>query len=211
MRGDRYRKTYRTTEYAVLVPGASRIYNRYVNTGPTRNYGRSSPSGPNNTLDSRPLNPDNLYTSEYVGSDEDPTGFDCYLWNRKDQGDLTGMLPMDFHLVPTFGSSPSIDTLSLTGSGTNPLEPLSPPIVWDIKVQIQNYNPTGSTANPFARVTGSHTCYPAHTLKVNNTVIYDSQDYGFPLHNNFWYLAACLSHKLLEVPVSTPYVSVNVK
>ena len=164
--GDRYRKTYRTTEYAISIPGVSRIYNRYVNTGPTRNYG---------------------------------------------QGSLTGMLPMEFHLVATFGPSPSLGTLSLTGSGTNPLEPLSPPIVWDIKVQIQNYNPTGSTANPFARVTGSHTCYPAHTVKVNNTVIYDSQDYGFPLHNNFWYLAACLSHKLLEVPVSTPYVSVNVK
>jgi len=80
--------------------------------------------------------------------------------------------------------SPPTATVPFGGTGSNPLEGESPPIYWGINVAINESNP----AAPTAYVTGSHTCYPAHIVKVNGTVIYSFQ----PAANDIKTIAGCL-------------------
>ena len=195
--GDAYRYTYRTAQTAILVPGALRKYNFVADTGPTRNYGYGSPSGPfvgaqfQATLSSIPTNPLDLFNSPYFGLDEDEQPNDCFKWNAKGKGDTTAMSSNTFNAISKFLLSNGKSSLELRGSGKNPLEDqdFTPPIVWDMLITIDESNPSA----PLARVDGSHTCYPAHRVTINGTHLYDSQvSYKIPLVNNAWYLARCL-------------------
>jgi hypothetical protein len=102
-------------------------------------------------------------------------------------------------------------TVNFVGSGQNPLEytgPGSPSISWNLTVTINESNP----AVPTAQVSGTHTCYPAHNVKVNGTVVYDSQtNYGMPAANSVAYLAECLTGALPPVQVAIPPTPVNLQ
>lgn len=80
----------------------------------------------------------------------------------------------------------------LSGSAGNPLEPPGADISWSMLVNVDDTN----KASPTAYVVYSHTCYPAFNVKVNGTVIYDSQQIqplGYPLSNATAYIGACLT------------------
>jgi hypothetical protein len=190
-----------------MVPGALHDYNIYVNTGPTRNYGAFSPSGPPDsngpTLSS--IAPADIYNGVYTGGDEDNIQYDCKYWNDKGQASTNSMGPGD--LTFSWNLANNTSSVNFQGAAANPLE-LSPPLTWNLTVTINESNPSA----PTAQVSGTHTCYPAHTIKVNGTVVYDSfAAYGIPESNNLVYLAKCLSGKFPPVPVGIPPVIVNLQ
>ena len=177
-KGDANRGTYRAAQSVVVIPDAARDYNFYYNTGATRNFGFGSPAnGSNANLDSYPLTSD-IYFGPYGGADEDTVDLDCYKWNNAGHAPTAGM-QVDSVSYP----SPTQAQAHLYGSATNPLEP-SPPITWDMNVVVDDSNP----ASPTAYVNYNHTCYPAHIVKVNGTVVYSYQ----PAYNNPFYLGNCL-------------------
>jgi hypothetical protein len=209
-KGDAFRQTYRTTQSVVMIPGASHNYSVFVNTGPTRNYGAASPSGPPDsngaTLGSVALS--DIYSGAYAGSDEDDAPGDCYKWNAKGQSATTNMGPSNVTL--SYGLANSGASVTFTGSAKDPLEPqlVSPAISWNLTVTINESNP----AAPTAQVSGSHTCYPAHIIKVNGTVVYDSlRDYGMPARNTTQYLAECLTGIFAPVQVGIGPTQVNLQ
>lgn len=199
--GDAYRYTYRVSQSVLLIPGAQHNYPIFVNAGPTRNYGAGAPSGPPDssgfpTLAS--VAPPDRYEGIYAGNDEDQIPDDCYKWNKKGRAKTTGMGPDQMSLV--YGTPQSVANFS--GASKNPLELqlLTPPITWNLRVTIDESTP----GSPKAFVTGIHTCYPAHNLKFNNFLVYDSQArYGMPRENTTQYLAECLTGR-------KPQVSVNI-
>lgn len=86
---------------------------------------------------------------------------DCYLWNAQGKADPSG-----------FGEDYSFPYVTQVqshfyGSSSNPLEPPSP-IQWDMRTVVDASNPSA----PTAYVNYNHTCYPAHQIKVNSTVVY---------------------------------------
>jgi hypothetical protein len=115
-----------------------------------------------------------------VGNDEDNIQFDCTLWNDRGKADLSTMQ----------GNSVSFPTanqaqINLNGLGQDPLEFKIGGIKWNANITIDDSNPS----QPTATVNITHTCYPAHTVKVNGMTVYDKQ----PLFNNTVYLLSCLT------------------
>jgi hypothetical protein len=91
---------------------------------------------------------------------------------------------MQQSLSPTY--SPPVTTVPFTGSAQNPLEPpVAPSIYWYMNVVINESTPSA----PTAYVVPSHTCYPAHVVKVNGTVVYSYT----PTRNDPFYLVECLA------------------
>jgi hypothetical protein len=120
---------------------------------------------------------------------------------------LTNSMPSPTY---SFNLQNSAGTVNFVGSAKDPLEPqtLSPSISWNLTVTINESNP----AAPTAQVYGTHTCYPAHNVKVNGTVVYDSQaNYHMPAYNNVAYLAGCLSGMISPVVVGIPPTPVNLR
>lgn len=155
----------------------ARSYNFYVNTGATRNYGYGSPAnGPDANLDSHPLG--DLYQGLYSGLDEDNVGGDCSKWNAAGHAATTNM--QTYSVSYPYATQAQVH---LSGSAANPLEP-GPAIVWNMNVVVDDSNP----ASPTAYVNYSHTCYPAHIIKVNGAIVYTY----LPSGNSEFYLAACL-------------------
>ncbi len=58
---------------------------------------------------------------------------------------------------------------SLQGSGSNPLENPLATITWNMFIVPSDY-----PNNPSVTVNYQHTCYPAHIIKVNGTVVYST-------------------------------------
>jgi hypothetical protein len=174
--GDAYRGTYRTTQSILVLPtgqstGTSTSF--FAGTGPTRNYGIGSPVN-GSTLSSTPTTSD-IFNGPYSGADEDGVPNDCLLWNAKGHADTSAMLG---HSV-TFVSSTS--SVNLYGFGANPLEQFEPPglgVSWNMTVNIDSSKKT-------AFVNYTHTCYPAHIVKVNGTVVYSY----IPGPDNTFYIA----------------------
>lgn len=176
-KGDANYGTYRAAQSVVVIPDSARDYNFYPNTGPTRNYGSASPAnGLGANLSSYPLTGD-IYFGAYGGSDEDNVADDCFLWNAAGHGSTDSMSAYTT-------SYPYATQAHLYGSASNPLENPSPPITWDMNVVVDDSNPS----SPTSYVNYNHTCYPAHIVKVNGTVVYSYQ----PPYNNPVYLASCL-------------------
>jgi hypothetical protein len=127
-KGDAYRGTARVQQAWIVIPGAQHSYNFWANAGPTRNYAPPSPQGPkdvngNNTLLSALIPGDDPYgENSYSGSDEDMKPDDCFVWNAADHASTATMQQSG---SPVF-SAPTT-TLPFGGTGSNPLEPLSPP------------------------------------------------------------------------------------
>jgi uncharacterized repeat protein (TIGR02543 family) len=191
--GDAFRRTYRTTESLLVVPGPQKYSNVFARGGPTRNY--QVPSSPANgffaNLSSTPTG--DPWRDPYSGADEDNVQYDCHLWNNKDEASNAGMRGVNV----TFGNP--VTQVNLFGQGSNPLESPSAAIKWNLVISLDTTDP----ANPKAWVSGStETCYPAHVVKVNGTVVYQY----VPCNNcnNVLYLAACLTGSGSPVSPSSP-------
>ncbi len=190
-KGDANRGTYRTTQSIFVVPDKQVNDNFFPNAGPTRNYGFGSPSN-GSTLSSQPTG--DIYNGPYTGADEDNVQFDCFLWNDRGKADLS---TMQGHSV-TFPTSNQAQ-VNLNGLGQDPLEPKIGGIKWNATVTLNDANPN----QPTAQVSITHTCYPAHIVKVNGTTIYSYQ----PGVNNTAYLLSCLT-LLPQINASTGAVTV---
>ena len=90
---------------------------------------------------------------------------DCYLRHGRGQADPNGM---SLSVVPEESSDTSL-VVRLQGSISDPLTPqaLTPSVTWDRKVKLDASNPLQILAS----VTGSHDCYPAYELYINNQPI----------------------------------------
>jgi len=177
-KGDAFRGTYRTSQSIFVVPD-KQFYDNFVpNAGPTRNYGAGSPLN-GSTLSSAPATSD-IYNGQYVGNDEDNIQFDCTLWNDRGKADLSTMQGR-FVSFPTGNQA----QINLNGLGQDPLEFKIGGIKWNANITIDDSN----ASQPTATVNITHTCYPAHTVKVNGMTVYDQQ----PLFNNTVYLLSCLT------------------
>lgn len=177
-KGDANRGTYRTTQSIFAVPDKQFQNNFLANAGPTRNYGFGSPIN-GSVLSSAPASSD-IYNGPYTGSDEDNVQFDCLKWNNRGKADTSTMQ----------GNSVSFPTstqarLNLFGSGQYPLEPKVGGIKWNATITVDDAN----SSQPTASVDITHTCYPAHIVKVNGTPVYSYQ----PFFNNTVYLLSCLT------------------
>ena len=176
-KGDANRGTYRTTQSLLVVPDKQVNDNFFANAGPTRNYGFGSPIN-GSVLDSAPTTSD-IYNGPYAGADEDNVQFDCLKWNDRGKSDTS---TFQGHSV-SFPSGTQAQ-VNLSGLGQDPLEPKIGGIQWNATVTINDSNPN----QPTATVDIMHTCYPAHIVKVNGTVVYSY----LPPHNNTAYLLSCL-------------------
>jgi hypothetical protein len=169
---------------------------RHAQTGPTRNYGYGSPVN-GTALSSYPLTSD-IYNGAYGGADEDGVASDCYLWNATGHASTGNM-----NSSPTITYLPSAAQVEFSGLAQNPLEPsvgTKPAIAWDMIVEVDDFNPS----TPTSYVTYNHTCYPAHIVTVNGTVVYSY----LPPKNNTPYLAGCLFKLIPEVSGTTSSVQV---
>jgi hypothetical protein len=160
--GDALRNTYRTTESLQIAPNGQTSSGFFEDTGNTRNYGFDSPA----------------YGGTLSQADEDGIELDCFLWN--DAGKAVPAFSYDVSYPYAYQGQ-----VHYSGSASNPLESLSPPIAWDMRVVVDTTNPNSPTAS----VNYNHTCYPAHQIKVNGTIVY----LYTPPENNLAYITACLA------------------
>jgi hypothetical protein len=181
--GDAFRGTFRSTQSVVVIPDARANYNFYYETGSTRNYGALSPAnGTNANLSSNPPPPPaSIYSGTYTGADEDNIQYDCVRWNDRGHGDTSQMNV----LPPVSFPSATQAQVELVGATANPLEPpAGDTIAWDMRVVIDDSNPSA----PTAIVNYNHTCYPAHIVKVNDRKVYEF----IPQYNGLDTIAPCL-------------------
>lgn len=190
-KGDAFRGTFRTSQSIFVVPD-KQVYDNFLpNAGPTRNYGAGSPvNGFFANLDSTPATSD-IYNGPYNGADEDNVQFDCLLWNDRGKADLG----------PMQGNSVSFPTgtqaqVNLNGLGQDPLEFKIGGIKWNATVTIDDSN----RGQPTASVNITHTCYPAHIVKVNGGPVYCYQ----PAFNTTVYLVSCLTFLSQKTASSGP-------
>ena len=136
----------------------------------TRNYGYDSP----------------VNGGTLTAADEDGVANDCYHWNAAGYADNSSWQYL--LLIP----SSTKGEVRYWGSGANPLEPVSAPIVWDMKTEVDISDLDYVTA----RVTSiSHTCYPAHVITVNNVIVH----HYVPPRNDPLYITNCLLLQLDKV------------
>jgi len=178
--GDKFRGSYRATQSIFLVPDAQVANNFFAATGETRNYAFGSPVGGFDIFGTPS-------GGSWFGRDEDGRANDCYLFNESDFGSTTDMQGKGF----SYPTNTQVE-LSLYGSTSNPLEPSLAKIRWNITVKIDDSNPSQPTAQVFY----SHSCYPAHIVKVNGMRVYEFQ----PLVNSTAELRRCLLNPF------TPYI-----
>jgi hypothetical protein len=196
-KGDKNRASYRTTQSILTIPDAAHSFGFYANTGATRNYSIGSPAnGVFAGIDSNPVNPNDIYAGPYTGADEDGIRYDCRFWNDWGQSSTSQMQQYNI----AYPSSTQVK-VGLLGLGQDPLEPKFGGIQWSVAVTIDDSNPSA----PSAYVNYAHTCYPAHNVKVNGFVVYDSQrDIGFPQQNTTGYLMNCLAFAPLVTGQTQP-------
>jgi len=118
--------------------------------------------------------------------------FDCYKWNDFGQANAN----FSYEVTYPYAHQGQV---RYWGAASNPLEFLSPPITWDMRTVL---NTTNSNA-PTAYVNYNHTCYPAHQIKVNGTLVYHWE----PESNDFTYIAQCLAginKRIGEQTIRTP-------
>src|SRR5713101_809021 len=176
--GDANRGTYRTAEQIHVIPDLQNYSGYFEDTGQSRNYGQGSPAnGP---------------TSNLSNADEDGIANDCYLWNNANKI----YQPFDYDVTFPYAHQAQVHQF---GSAYNPLENSSATITWDMRTVLDTTN----QQSPTAYVNYNHTCYPAHQIKVNGTVIYSYT----PPDNSPPYLFDCLvSHINKVVGVTQPVV-----
>lgn len=178
-KGDANRGSYRTTQSILVVPDKQFSNNFFANTGATRNYGFGSPAGgANSTLSSDPASPD-IYNGPYTGADEDGNADDCFKWNARGHASTADM---QTHGVTFPRSNQAVVTLS--GNSSNPLEPQIGSIDWNATITLDTTDPS----HPTAQVSITHTCYPAHIVKVNGVIVVDDK----PRFNNLAWVSTCL-------------------
>ena len=175
--GDALRNTYRTTESIQITPDGQNSSGFFQNTGNTRNYGYGSPAN----------------GSTLSQADKDGVGLDCYLWNNAGQA------------VPAFSHDVSYPyafegQVHYSGAASNPLETQVASITWDMRTVVDTTNPSA----PTAYVNYNHTCYPAHQIKVNGTVVYSYT----PSENDLAYITGCLTQVLSKITGQTSSVQV---
>jgi hypothetical protein len=171
--GDANRGSYRGTQSMFVVPDVHVADNFFRATGETRNYGLGSPAGGNNIQGIRAAG------GLWFGIDEDAFAGDCYRWNASDFGptnDMNGPIVS----YPTNTKA----QLNVYGTTSNPLEPAFAQIRWNMTITVDDSNPNA----PTAQVSYTHSCYPAHIVKVNGTTVYE---YWPPRNDTMW-LHECL-------------------
>jgi hypothetical protein len=191
-KGDANRGTYRTTEAVLAIPDTQTITDLFARGGATRNYSSFNSPVNGSVLSSVPLG--DIWNAPYSGADEDNIPDDCSFWNDKGEADNStmrgvGMLPI----------SGTLTSVNLYGSGQDPLEPKIGGIKWNMTISIDESNPN----SPRVSVSGTHTCYPEHLIKVNGVTVYDVP----PLFNNTVYLLGCLlGPQIIDAsnPISVP-------
>jgi hypothetical protein len=115
--------------------------------GQTRNYGYHSPAN-GSTLSS---------------ADEDGVANDCYLWNQSGYADNSNWV---YDLSIPYSTQGQVH---YSGTGSNPLESSFARIAWDLRTVVDISNLDRITAS----VNYNHTCFPAHSVSVNNFVVYN--------------------------------------
>jgi len=151
----------------------------FQGTGQTRQYGVGSP----------------VNGSTLSSLDEDNVPLDCYLWNNSGKA------------IPTFSYDVSYPyayqgQVHYSGAASNPLETSLASIQWDVRTVLDTTNPQ----SPAAYVNYNHTCYPAHQVKVNGTVVYSY----FPPRDDVTYLTQCLLLHINPVKGQTNPTSVPI-
>lgn len=178
--GDKSRGTYRATQSMFLVPDFQVAKNFFAGTGETRSYGYGSGVGGSDIFGTLSGG------GQWLGVDEDNIPGDCYLWHLSGIGATTDMQ----------GNGVSYPTnakvqLNLYGSTSNPLESAAAKIRWNMTVVVDDSNPT----QPMAQVFYTHSCYPAHIVKVNGMMVYEYQ----PTRNDTAYLRYCLLNSFTQM------------
>jgi len=115
--------------------------------GETRNYGAYSPV--------------NGYSLS--SQDEDFISDDCTLWNKSAYADP---FAWSYAFSTPYAGQAQV---RLFGQAQNPLESASGSITWDMNTQVN----TSNLLNITARVNYYHTAYPAHTILIQNFVVYN--------------------------------------
>ncbi len=166
------------TESIWVTPDMQSSSAFFQSTGETRNYGAGSPAN----------------GSTLSASDEDGVAYDCLLWNNAGKAN------------PAFSHNESYPSATqgqvhFWGSSANPLEDPRATIDWDVTTTISTTTPTAPTAS----LSYSHTCYPAHRVTVNGSVIYSYQ----PGANTTDYIFQCLVTKFPTIsgtvgPIGVP-------
>jgi hypothetical protein len=112
----------------------------------TRSYGAFSPA--------------NGSTLSYA--DEDGRWYDCFLFNASGYGSTANY--QSSISFPFAGQTQS----RVYGTGSNPLEPPTAVISWDVHA-VFNYQNL-DYVNAYANIT--HSCFPAHVVKTNGKTLY---------------------------------------
>ena len=176
--GDANRGTYRAAEQIQVIPDLQQSSNFFQGTGESRNYGKNSPAN-GSTLSSL---------------DEDNIRYDCYLWND------AGHIDQPFSYNVTYPAAHQ-STVQEQGSAYNPLESSLATIQWNMYTLVDDTNPS----SPTAAVNYNHTCFPAHQIKVNGTVVYSYH----PPREDATYIGGCLLlHQGMIGPLQTNPVTV---
>lgn len=159
--GDANRGTYRAAEEVKVIPDVQQTMYFFNDTGQSRNYAKNSPAN-GSTLSSL---------------DEDNVRYDCYLWNDY------GHIHQPFNYNVTYPAAHQ-ETVQEQGSAYNPLESSLATIQWNMYTLVDDTNPS----SPTAAVNYNHTCFPAHHIKVNGTVVYSYH----PPREDTTYIGGCL-------------------
>jgi hypothetical protein len=192
-RGDAFHNTYRVTQAVSLNFTTAQASGVFSDTGTTENYGFGSPyNGLSADLSSQD---DDAIYADFLTSPS--TGIaDCYLRNAIGKASTDGWL-----ISPTV--NPSAASVTMTGTGQNPLSIPFGSIKWNMTTQINVGSNTGF-------VIYSHTCYPAHQVKVANTTLYSypSPD-NTSFNNSTAYIAGCLTGVLSQVSDTSPTMTIH--
>lgn len=172
---------YKTLESISVTPDTSMSSGFYQDTGSTYQFAYGSPKN-GSTISQSDL--DNVY-------------HDCLLFN-----DVQKAIPQ-FSVTVTYPFAHQAQVL-FTGQSSDPLEPAAGWIQWNMRTTLDTTDPL----NPTAYVDYNHTCFPAHEVVVNNTVVYKFM----PTNNSISNLAYCLGSSLTapmgKIISSTPKVPI---
>ena len=152
--GNGFRNSYKTTQALSLSFSASTASGYFADTGLTTNYGAGSPY--------------NGLSANLSSQDDDPVYYDmrtnqgtpdCYLRNEVGKAD-----PSSWTYNATVNPSGALVTMK--GESQNPIStPKIGSIKWNMTVHVDAVANTGY-------VEYSHSCYPAHQVRVGNTNLY---------------------------------------
>jgi len=172
-KGDANRSTYRTTQSLLLIPDVGVMDGWYARAGATRNYSTYNSPANGSTLSTESTG--DPWIAPYIGADEDNVQYDCSHWNDKGEADNSTFQNHTFSQA---------SGLNIFGYGGNPLEQLGDYIRWNATFKFNDTDPS----NPMLTLSVTHSCYPAHIIKINGKTVYEWQ----PPNNSFPYIASCL-------------------